>query len=468
MAAVLRENCEDIDVEILDCPIEEMGWHATEKAMGRRKPDILCIGDETVSSHEALKLARMTKDLFPECIVIAGGLYFAHAIEDSLRDHPIDFIVRGEGEFTLLELVRALKMRRSYRAIAGLAYMHKGQVHVNPLREPVDMDQLPMPAYDLLPMEKYGKGSTNHKDFVALEHSRGCTGNCNFCVLWKQMGKPSGKGVRSCFRTKSVKKSVDEVLELTEKYGRRTFCWVDPSWNLDPKWNDAFSREMINHDLDITHSAWMRSDCIVRDEKCGTFRRQILAGLRQAMIGVERTDDAELSGLSKNLSFQTTKEAFDILSRHPDVLSVATYIYGIPDETPRSMRNFYTRLSEIPFDIGVPIPLTPNPGTQQFEELRNLGLVEVHDYRFYNFVNPIARSKHMSRNQLLVNMIWNELRVRTKKEQLQEKKEGRRSTARRNLAFSKAKMTLRYVRGMLQESITGTPYNYNIKPEWYE
>ncbi|MBD3309742.1 radical SAM protein, partial [Candidatus Woesearchaeota archaeon] len=469
MAAVLRENLEGINLKIIDCPVLKSGWKTTKQMIQREKPDILCVGEETVSAHEALKLIYYTKDLFPGCLVIAGGHHFTYMVNDTLKNHPVDYIVRFEGEMTLLELVDALKKKRDpgvrdLKKIKGIAFQHEGRVIETEIRPLLDMEELPRPAYDLLPMELYGKGASSHKDMVAVEHSRGCNCSCNFCVLWKQMGKIDLKSgtVMPCYRTKSAEKTAEEAIYLAERYRRKTFCWVDPTWNTLPDWNRDFSRLMIEAGKgdELDHVVWLRADYVVRDEQKGIFADQVRAGIRQAMIGIERTDNDDLAYLHKTgYSFSKIKQAFEIVRRYPEVLSVATYIYGIPNETKESLRRFYSLLGKIPFDIGVPLPLTPNPGTRFFEELDRKDLLEVRKFRYYNFVNPIARSKYLTRNQLIYHMFLNEIRIRTRKEQFARSGlKARRRNAAKNLAWDKLEMSLRYARGILQEELLGKVY----------
>ena len=108
MAAVLRERLDGLTIKIVDCPILKMGWKSTRAMIARERPDVLCVGEETVSSHEAVKLVRYTKELFPDCITMAGGNHFAYMINDTLLNHPFDYIVRFEGEETLHELMSVL------------------------------------------------------------------------------------------------------------------------------------------------------------------------------------------------------------------------------------------------------------------------------------------------------------------------------------------------------------------------
>ncbi|MFC1734128.1 B12-binding domain-containing radical SAM protein, partial [candidate division KSB1 bacterium] len=402
MAAVLRENIDDITLKIIDFPVIRVGWKKVASYLQREKPDILCIGEETVSVHEAFRLVKLAKQMFPDIKIIAGGMYFTYMVNDSLRDHPIDFIVRFEGEETLLELIKELKKekrKQNFSRIKGISFMEKGKVVETELRPLIDMEKLPIPAYDLLPMHLYGKGSKNHRDFVAIEHSRGCTCSCNFCVLWKQMGQidvKTGK-VIPCYRTKSVKKTVEEVVYVADKFKRKTFCWVDPTWNVNSRWNKEFAEELIKSGVDVDHSVWLRADYVVRDEQKGIFAKQVKAGVKQAMIGIERTDNDDLKYLDKvGYSFNVIKKAFEIVRKYPQVYSLATYLYGVPNETRQSLKRFYDLLGKIPFDTGVPLPLTPNPGTRYFDELEKKNLIEIKDFKYYNFINPVARSKYLS------------------------------------------------------------------------
>ena len=374
MAAVLRKNIDDIKIKIIDCPAERIGWKSARTILIRERPNILCVGEETVSAHEALRLVKFVKTNLPDTVIIAGGVFFSY-MTTLMLNHPIDFIVKGEGEITLLELVKELMSKNpDFKKIKGIAFKKKGVIITTPPRKLLDMDALPMPAYDLLNMRSYGKKSSNHPNFTAIEHGRGCVGNCNFCILWKHMGEHKNNSVIPCYRTKSVQKTIDEVLHLYEKYKRKTFLWVDPTWNVNQKWNQEFADALIDSGIDTNHNLWLRADFIVRDEQKGIMNKIAKAGMAQAMVGIERTDKDELAYLNKtNYSFETTKKAFKILKKYPDVLTIATYIYGLPDETKKSMHTFWNQLKEIPFDFGLPVPLTPNPGTDLYTELDKKG-----------------------------------------------------------------------------------------------
>jgi len=413
LAAAVRRDVSGVEVEVWDAPAYKWGWRTLQRKLAARPIDVLGIGEETVSAHEGLRAARLVKQLWPDCTVVAGGVYYPYAIDETLASGCVDAIVRGEGEVTFVELLRHLHDRSAWHHIWGLAFGDPGGRTVITRARPLieDLDAAPMPAYDLLDMSAYGRGSRNHPGLVSVEHSRGCTDSCSFCILWKHMGRSvNGNGqVRPYYRTKSPQRSFDEVRYLYHRFGRRTFGWVDPTFNASPDWADGWAERMLQSEMmngrgrpRTIHTAWCRADGIVRDHKLGVLEKLVRAGLRQVMIGVERDDPAGLAALGKhNNGLEITDEAFAILrERYPEVFTIATVIYGLPTDTradlDRLMR--WQDLSRV--DYLFILPLTPNPGTDAAERARASGLIANDDLASYNFHTPVCRTESLSPRDL--------------------------------------------------------------------
>ncbi len=403
LAAAVRRDLPEVHIEVWDAPGEKRGWRTLQRRLAERRIDVLGIGEETVSAHEALRAAGIVKRLYPRCAVVAGGTYFAHTIEPTLQDGRIDVIVRGEGERTFVELLRHLRDRDAWATIKGLAYRGSdGRLIVTPPRGLIDdLDTLPFPAYDLIDMTLYGRGSRNHPRLVSIEHSRGCIDNCSFCILWKHMGQSvNGDGeFRPRYRTKTPERSFDEVRRLYHEFGRCTFGWVDPTFNASPEWSDGWAERMLASELisprgraRTLHTAWLRADCVVRDAGLGILDKLVRAGLRQVMIGVERDDVAGLSALNKHRNTpDLCREAFAIFrEKHPQVYTIGTVIFGLPGDTLGDLQRLVRCQYEFGMDYCFVMPLTPNPGTAAAVDACRGGYVANRDLASYNFHTPVC------------------------------------------------------------------------------
>ncbi len=364
MAALLRQRTPDLRVEILDAPALEMGWRTLGRELERRRPDYVGIGEEAVSCVEGLRLAALARRLGAR--VIAGGCFFGHVAAEALHTGLIDVVAHGEGELTLVELVQALRGRpEDLRLVDGISFLADGAVVTTPPRQPIErLDDLPLPAYDLLPVERYGARSRNHPRLAAIELGRGCVGSCDFCVLWRQMGRQEDGRVVPHLRVKSAERLVEEVRVLTERHGRRYLGWVDPCFNAHPRAPAELAERVLREGLRVEQSAWVRSDCLVRDAASGALALCVESGLNEIYLGIERPDEAGLTALHKTSALGHAREALRILrGSFPDVLTVGSFIYGLPGDTPATMRAIHRQAMELRLDQTFYIPLTPLPGT---------------------------------------------------------------------------------------------------------
>ncbi len=486
LAAAIRCELPDVQIEVWDAPGEKFGWRTLEERLAANRIDVLGIGEETVSAHEALRAAELVKTLHPGCLVVGGGTYFAHTIEQTLRDGRVDVIVRGEGEETFIELLRHISDRAEWGAIKGTAFRGaEDRLCITPPRTLIpDLDSLPFPAYDLIKMHMYGRGSHNHPELVSIEHSRGCIDNCSFCILWKQMGESvNGNGeVRPHYRTKSAERSFSEVQRLYDQFGRRTFGWVDPTFNVSPEWSDKWAELMLSSELAdargrarTLHTAWLRADCVVRDEKLGILEKLVRAGLLQVMIGVERDDCAGLAVLSKhNNEPEICREAFAIFrQRYPQVFTIGTVIFGLPGDTMTDLKRLASCQYEMQMDYCFVMPLTPNPGTAVADDARRAARLVNDDLASYNFHTPVCTTESMSLREL-ESIYWrimlngNRRRLRWAVSKFLLERDGRKRRVQLALlgrgTTIAAKSLLRAVLkpGKIQPTL------YSRKPPWYD
>lgn len=408
LAAVVRERGHQ--VKVYDCMPMHIGWKTLGNIIRQEEPDVVGVGDsETVYCYEAARVLQMAKEINPRIVTVAGGAHFSNLIEQSLREFAIDFIVRGEGEVTFCELIDALEDGcKDFSQIPGLAYMEDGQMIRTPPRPlKKNLDDFPMPAYDLMPMSEYGKAKLLFDPGgITIHHSRGCADACDFCVWWVQMSQEVWKNgeVRYLprWRTKSVEYAVDEVELLIRKYNKRGFVYVDDSWNMSAKWGNDFAEEVLRRGLKFNWFAFMRADCMLRDEKQGVLEKLVRAGLRHVCIGVERASSTQMSALNKNFyNTDLVAECFALLkSKYPQVFRQGTFIVGVRDETEESMLQLLEYAKKLDLDFPAFHPMTPVPGTKLWDEARENGWIEVEDFSFYDWYTPVMSSKYLSREEI--------------------------------------------------------------------
>lgn len=369
MAAALREAIPDLKVAVLDAPALKMGWATLERKVMSLRPAYVAIGEEAVSCVEGLRIARLAKQLGAK--VIAGGCFFGNVAKFAIESGQIDVVVHGEGEQTIVELVQALRSGASseLRAVRGITFRDGDEVVATGWREPIcDLDDLPFPAYDLLPVEAYGGTSKNHPALAAIELGRGCAHDCAFCVLWRQMASARDGELRPKLRTKSAERLREEVRILTSRYGRKYLGWVDPCFNAHPTIPAQLSEMLLKDGIHVGQSAWVRSDFLARDHRSGALKTCVDAGLNEIYIGIERTTDSDLNQLHKCTPIDVRETLGHIARDYPDISIVGSFIYGVPSETPETLRAMLRTAYTLPLDLIFFIPLTPLPGTPYWAE----------------------------------------------------------------------------------------------------
>lgn len=425
-------------VGILDCLPLRMGWKSLSHKLSQLRPDVVAVGENhALYSDEAMKAFRLVRDVLPGAVTVAGGAHFTNLADAYLgagggersarapswlrpARGAIDFIVKGEGDVTIVDLVRHLDGSGEAPAdIPGLAFCEGGEViHTSPRELVSDLDTLPLPAYDLVPMDKYGSSRLLFSPGgTTLQHSRGCAHACSFCVWWTQMAKRvvDGDGrerLAPRWRTRSVAGTIEEVELLVRKYHRKALVFVDECWNLDPQWGSEFAHEILRRGIKVNWFAFMRADHIIRDHRSGVLEKLVRAGLSHVSVGAERVEDEKLAGFSKSsYSAEQTREAFAVLKRHhPQVFRQATFIVGVPDETRASMLRQLEFARELDLDYPGFHPLTPVPGTALWEESIEAGIIESESFTEFDWATPVIRSATMSRREIEETLIEMEKR----------------------------------------------------------
>jgi len=185
LASMIRE---EHDVKIVDSLAEDLSYEDVGKIIKQYDPDLIGITATTSMMPDAYKVSRIAKDINENVKIVLGGPHVTFIPERTVKECPcVDYIVRGEGELTFKELVDTLDKGKDINKILGLSINRDGKVKNNPPRPLIrDIDSIPIPSYDLLPMDKY---QVDNVKFGTIMTSRGCPFDCVFCSSSLQFGK---------------------------------------------------------------------------------------------------------------------------------------------------------------------------------------------------------------------------------------------------------------------------------------
>lgn len=361
LAAVLRENA--IPVGIIDGStyphLAEFG-----EDCARIRPDIVGISIMSMLLDQAIAAAETVRAVLPEARIVVGGPHPTTLPEETVRIPCFDFVLAGEAEYTFLALVRELEKGNSSPAgIEGLYAMRGGEIVFTPKTTYIqDLDALPMPARDLLPMERYSSQPPTLPlpyPTTTVYPSRGCPYGCRYCQ--PTLRKLFGSGVRY----RSPVKVVEEMKLLKDRYGVRGVFFCDDEPTLRQEWVMELSRELIRRRLGLKWGCTGRVDTLTYE----MLRLMKRAGCINLSFGVESGCQETLDFYRKGVTVEQIKSAFR-LCRRAGINARANMMIGAPWETREAAEESVALIREIKPDFVFTAPATPTPGSDLFHYAR--------------------------------------------------------------------------------------------------
>jgi anaerobic magnesium-protoporphyrin IX monomethyl ester cyclase len=187
LAAYLEEKRPGDEITVIDCQAECLDWKGLEKTLEVEEPDIVAISSlATCNAYTVVRTLEAAKRVAPDSLTVTGGQHFSALAESSIEQYSvIDAIVRGEGEETLVEIIKAREAGRKFTDVKGVTFRHVGKIVSTPPRPLIEeLDSLPMPGYHFVEdhLDRYHfRMMAGNKRYAIIEGSRGCSHNCNFC-----------------------------------------------------------------------------------------------------------------------------------------------------------------------------------------------------------------------------------------------------------------------------------------------
>ncbi len=384
IAAVLEQN--GISVEVMDCAADDSDYRDIEEKVREIDPFLIGITATTPLIAEALQSAEAVRRVSQHSIVL-GGPHATFMHNDILRENSsIDLIIKGEGEYTFLDLYQALKNGTDLNIVQGLVFRSGGEIIENGDRPRIqDLNALPYPARHLLPKENYRIFDVN-MPIATMICSRGCPMQCSFCASSALHGKR--------IRKRSPQNVVNEIRHIQETLGISMIAFMDDTFTLIPGWVEEFCNLLIEQDLDIEWGCTARVDRIDSD----LIRLMKKAGCETLFIGVESGEQEILDIIRKGTRIEQImtvfETAYDIGMR-----TIASIAIGLPGETKETAKKSVSLVKSIRASYALFSVATPYPGTEYYRNVQESGGFG-EDWSRFDLFSPIVETMSLTLDEI--------------------------------------------------------------------
>ena len=383
LAAAL-ENV-SIPVKIIDDDLYQAGFDKITNLASKIDPKVVGITATTATIKNALEYIKNIKKALPNTLTVIGGSHPTFMPYETLKsEKTLDAVVIGEGEETIVDI--ADNARKNLSGIKGISYRNDDKIRKTPSRPLIkDLDSLPFPARHLVPFKSYELSS----QAGGMITSRGCVFSCNYCSSSLIMGKK--------FRTRSPENVVDELEELSYKYGLKEVAFLDDIFMLNKKRAGMIADEIKRRDIDVSFIASSRVNNV--DKRLLESLKD--SGMSTLYCGVESGSQRVLDLMGKGITLKQAENAFKI-AKNVGIDVVGSFILGYPGETVEEMNQTIDFSIKLDPDYCQYSILTPFPGTPIYYELKHKGLLDTENWDKYTVINSVINYEKLGLSKKLV------------------------------------------------------------------
>lgn len=353
IAAVLERQGYQVtilDTNALKLEPKETAWQVANA-------DVVGLTAMTPTINAAMNIAREVKKINPGLTIVLGGAHATLLPEETLTTVPeIDIIVRGEGEETIMNLLRALESKKPLDDTPSITYRQDGEVLSNPANQAnVDLDSLPFLAYHRLPWQKYRPHPPHGRalPFAAIITSRGCPYQCAYC------SKPI---FGNKFRAQSPERVLEEIAYYKKKFGIKELAFYDDVFTLNKKRAYAIADEMIKSGLKIHWTCETRVNLVDKD----LLRHMKQAGCYAIAYGIESASPEILNAIHKDITPEQAEAAVR-LAREVGLQTIGYFMLGSPGDSRETILQTIKFAKKLKLDFAQFAITTPFPSTKLYE-----------------------------------------------------------------------------------------------------
>lgn len=367
IASFAREEARGVDVDIIDAEGLELTYEKIYERVDAFSPDIIGITCPTPVYYIVQQICSDLKRKDSDVKIVVGGPHVTALPKETLIETDCDVVVIGEGELTFLELISHLKNGRDLGSIAGIAYKENGDIFINKRRALIeDLDMLPFPAKDLLPLDRYYLPPTKRiksERATNMITSRGCPFSCKFCMaktIWT-----------SRTRLRSVKNVIEEIELNVDIYGLTEFSFHDELFTFRRSRVIELCERILKEGLDITWVCQARAGSVDLE----MLRLMKKAGCGKIAFGFESGSDRMLKLMNKKETIQNAIESVRLCKRAGMAVEGA-FILGYPGEDEESISQTINFALKLDCETVAWFIAIPYPGTELYYEAIEKGYLK--------------------------------------------------------------------------------------------
>jgi len=371
------------EVKIVDMSYRKYDPHFIRSMLRAEQPDVLGITATTPLANQMRDISYIAKEVSADILTIGGGAHASAFPDETLRQSALDLVAFGEADWTIVDVLDGLP----HSEIAGVCYRDGDIIQTGEPRQMLaDLDSLPIPAWDLYPIEDYKSHTSRlvvkNRPASTIEFSRGCVYKCDFCASKNTMGLG--------YRKKSPARCADEM-EVLYRLGYREVVLADDIFTSDNHWAAEVCEEIIRRDIKMS---WTCSNGIrVDSANSELFRVMKRAGCYRVHFGFESGNDGVLQAFGKGgkATLEQGVEAVET-ARAAGLDTFGMFMLGLSADTESTMQdtiNYAKRVKVDAMRFGITVPI---PGTPMFNELmrqKRIKSFDWDDYTVYNDAHQI-------------------------------------------------------------------------------
>jgi len=354
LAAAIKQKRNDL-IEIIDAAALNYSEKDLFLHLKKSNPDLVGVTVLTPMYKRAKETVELARKACPYATIILGGPHATIFPQETLKDiENADFILVGEGERTITELLNAIEDGRGFNLVKGIVYRRKGEIKITKPREYIkNLDDVPLPLRGLLPMQKYKPAPTYYQRLPShiMLVSRGCPYHCVYC----------SKIFGNTYRHNSIPRVIEEMKVLIYKYKVKEIIFRDDTFTIDREFVKSLCEEIIKQNFKIKWTCMTRVNIV--DEKLLNLMAK--AGCWSIHYGVESGSQRLLDLIEKGIKLEQVKKAFE-WTRKAGIEIKAFFMLGLPTETKEESLQTLKFIKECDADW-VQVTITvPYPGTKLY------------------------------------------------------------------------------------------------------